>query len=139
MDIIEKLTYFNLTRQEATLYLTLLAEGRLTGYEATKLTGISRSNTYTALAGLVEKVKDFDTFAELFGVNSKGQSVQSSPKKEESKISEVIKEGNWIKHKIYGKGKIVKVEKTSLMVDFRMVGKKKIGMEWCLKNCEVLK
>ena len=54
MDIIEKLTYFNLTRQEATLYLTLLAEGRLTGYEATKLTGISRSNTYTALAGLVE-------------------------------------------------------------------------------------
>lgn len=55
MDIIEKLTYFNLTRQEATLYLTLLAEGRLTGYEATKLTGISRSNTYTALAGLVDK------------------------------------------------------------------------------------
>ena len=55
MDIIENLTYFNLTRQEATLYLTLLAEGRLTGYEATKLTGISRSNTYTALAGLVEK------------------------------------------------------------------------------------
>ena len=35
--------------------MTLLAEGRLTGYEATKLTGISRSNTYTALAGLVEK------------------------------------------------------------------------------------
>ena len=57
----------------------------------------------------------------------------------EKEISEVIKEGNWIKHKIYGKGKIVKVEKTSLMVDFRMVGKKKIGMEWCLKNCEVLK
>ena len=85
------------------------------------------------------KVKDFDTFAELFGVNSKGQSVQMAPKKEKSKISEGIKEGNWIKHKIYGKGKIVKVEKTSLMVDFRMVGKKKIGMEWCLKNCEVLK
>lgn len=55
MEIIEKLTYFNLTRQEATLYLTLLAEGCLTGYEATKLTGISRSNTYTALAGLVDK------------------------------------------------------------------------------------
>ena len=45
----------------------------------------------------------------------------------------------YLKHKIYGKGKIVKVEKTSLMVDFRMIGKKKIGMEWCLKNCEVLK
>ena len=69
-------------------------------------------------AGLVEKVKDFDTFAEVFGVNSKGQPVQESPKKEESKISEIIKEGNWIKHKIFGKGKIVKVDKTSLTVDF---------------------
>lgn len=46
---------FGLTRQEATLYSTLAAEGSLTGYEAAKLTGISRSNAYTALAGLVEK------------------------------------------------------------------------------------
>ena len=50
MDIIEKLTYFNLTRQEATLYLTLLAEGCLTGYEATKLTGLISIPIYTALA-----------------------------------------------------------------------------------------
>lgn len=35
--------------------MMLFAEGQLTGYEAAKLTGISRSNTYTALAGLVEK------------------------------------------------------------------------------------
>ncbi|NCD09401.1 MAG: TrmB family transcriptional regulator [Negativicutes bacterium] len=55
MDVIERLVYFNLTRHEATLYMALLAEGSLTGYEAAKLTGISRSNTYTALAGLVDK------------------------------------------------------------------------------------
>jgi len=55
MDVIERLMYFNLTRHEATLYMALLAEGCLTGYEAAKLTGISRSNTYTALAGLVDK------------------------------------------------------------------------------------
>lgn len=55
MDVIERLMYFNLTRHEATLYMALLAEGKLTGYEAAKLTGISRSNTYTALAGLVDK------------------------------------------------------------------------------------
>ena len=55
MDIIERLMYFNLTRHEATLYMALLAESSLTGYEAAKLTGISRSNTYTALAGLVDK------------------------------------------------------------------------------------
>lgn len=55
MDLIEGLTHFNLTKQEATLYVLLLKEGYLTGYEAAKQTGISRSNTYTALAGLVDK------------------------------------------------------------------------------------
>ncbi len=55
MDLIEGLTNFNLTKQEATLYVLLLKSGQLTGYEAAKQTGISRSNTYTALAGLVDK------------------------------------------------------------------------------------
>lgn len=55
MHLVEELTLFGLTRQEATLYLTLLKQGALTGYEAAKLTGISRSNTYNALAGLAEK------------------------------------------------------------------------------------
>ncbi len=55
MDFVELLTHFGLTKQEANLYMMLFTEGQLTGYEAAKLTGISRSNTYTALAGLVEK------------------------------------------------------------------------------------
>lgn len=55
MNIVELLTHFNLTRQEAAIYTTLLTEGELNGYEVAKLTGISRSNTYTSLAGLVEK------------------------------------------------------------------------------------
>lgn len=55
MHLVEELILFGLTRQEAALYLTLLEQGSLTGYEAAKLTGISRSNTYNALAGLVEK------------------------------------------------------------------------------------
>ena len=55
MEIIELLMNFNLTKQDATIYFTLLTEGDLTGYEVAKLTGISRSNTYIALAGLVEK------------------------------------------------------------------------------------
>lgn len=55
LDTVELLTNFGLTRQEATIYMTLFCEGSLTGYEAAKQTGISRSNTYTALAGLVEK------------------------------------------------------------------------------------
>ncbi len=55
MSLEDLLGCFNLTHQEAVLYLLLCAEGRLTGYEASKLSGISRSNTYTSLAALVEK------------------------------------------------------------------------------------
>ncbi|WHH58741.1 TrmB family transcriptional regulator [Petroclostridium sp. X23] len=55
MDIVEMLIHFGLTRQEATIYLTLISEGDLNGYEVAKITGISRSNTYTSLAALVEK------------------------------------------------------------------------------------
>lgn len=55
MGNIERLVLFGLTRQEATIYLTLYSEGELSGYEAAKLTGISRSNAYSALAGLVDK------------------------------------------------------------------------------------
>ena len=52
--VIEKLVLFGLGRQEAALYLCLLKNGELTGYEAAKLTGISRSNVYNGLASLVE-------------------------------------------------------------------------------------
>ena len=51
----EKLVQFGLTRQEATVYIQLLSDGRKTGYEIAKATGISRSNAYGALAALVEK------------------------------------------------------------------------------------
>lgn len=61
MDTVEMLTQFDLTRQEASIYLTLLSEGILNGYEAAKITGISRSNTYTSLAALVEKGGAFVT------------------------------------------------------------------------------
>ena len=51
----EHLMKFDLTRQEAALYESLLENGKLTGYEVAKLTGISRSNVYASLASLCEK------------------------------------------------------------------------------------
>lgn len=54
-QFIEYLICFGLTRQEAVIYLHLLTEGKQTGYELSKQTGISRSNTYSTLASLVEK------------------------------------------------------------------------------------
>ncbi len=52
--LIEKLLAFGLGRQEATIYLCLMKNGELTGYEVAKLTGISRSNVYNGLAALVD-------------------------------------------------------------------------------------
>ena len=43
---------FDLTETGASLYESLLENGKLTGYEAAKLTGISRSNIYASLASL---------------------------------------------------------------------------------------
>lgn len=55
LDSYELLSLFGLTRLEATIYTQLLSGESFTGYELAKLTGISRSNTYTALATLAEK------------------------------------------------------------------------------------
>mgnify|MGYP003293085129 CR=1 FL=1 len=54
-DVIEKLMHFNMSRQEAVVYACLWEYGKLTGYEASKLTGISRSNVYGALNVLADK------------------------------------------------------------------------------------
>lgn len=53
-SMVEKIVLFGLSRQEAIIYICLLKHGELTGYEVSKLTGISRSNVYSALAALVE-------------------------------------------------------------------------------------
>ncbi len=54
-DVIERLMHFNMSRQEAIVYTCLWEHGKLTGYEASKLTGISRSNVYGALNVLADK------------------------------------------------------------------------------------
>jgi sugar-specific transcriptional regulator TrmB len=51
----EYLLHFGLTRQEALVFQKLLLKGKQTGYEIAKEAGISRSNAYSSLAGLVEK------------------------------------------------------------------------------------
>lgn len=54
-EVLNKLGLFGLTRQEATLYLCMYRYGGVTGYEAAKYTGISRSNVYSGLSGLSDK------------------------------------------------------------------------------------
>lgn len=54
-NLVEGLMAFGLTRQEAQIYLELLEGGNRNGYEVAKAAGISRSNAYSGLSGLVEK------------------------------------------------------------------------------------
>lgn len=53
--ITDELMEFGLTKHEATIYITLLQQGAMTGYEVAKYTGISKSNTYISLACLADK------------------------------------------------------------------------------------
>jgi len=55
MDLITALMETGLTRHEARLYMLLSVDGAMSGYEAAKLTGMSRSNAYIALSGLTDK------------------------------------------------------------------------------------
>lgn len=55
LSFVERLMEFGLTRQEANIYQCMLTEGKVTGYEVAKQTGISRSNAYNSLANMTEK------------------------------------------------------------------------------------
>lgn len=111
MELIEQLMKYGLTRQEAIIYMTLHSDGELTGYEVAKLTGISRSNVYTALAGLVEKgvayvieesvtkyiPVDFDEFSNNFIHNlqeTRQEIIKSLPKRKEESQGYITIRGN---------------------------------------------
>jgi len=55
MVLLNALKNIGFTQQEAILYIHLCKHGALTGYEAAKLSGISRSNAYAGLSSLVDK------------------------------------------------------------------------------------
>ncbi|GKX30918.1 TrmB family transcriptional regulator [Vallitalea longa] len=55
MNLINALKSIGFTQQESIIYITLCKHGELSGYEAAKLSGISRSNAYAALSSLVDK------------------------------------------------------------------------------------
>ncbi len=55
MELSDALKNLGFTQQEATLYIKLCQNESMTGYEAAKLSGISRSNAYASLSNLVDK------------------------------------------------------------------------------------
>jgi sugar-specific transcriptional regulator TrmB len=55
MDLLDALKNLGFTQQEALIYIKLAQAKSMTGYEAAKSSGISRSNAYASLSNLVEK------------------------------------------------------------------------------------
>ncbi len=55
MTITDALKNLGFTQQEAVLYIKLAQATSMTGYEAAKSSGISRSNAYASLSNLVDK------------------------------------------------------------------------------------
>lgn len=55
MDLVNALKKIGFTQQEAVIYIELCRHSEITGYEAAKVSGISRSNAYAALSSLVDK------------------------------------------------------------------------------------
>ena len=55
MIILDALKNLGFTQQEATIYIKLATANSMTGYEAAKSSGISRSNAYASLSNLVDK------------------------------------------------------------------------------------
>ena len=58
--LIENLISFNLTRQEATIYVALLTHGEMTGYEVAKETGMKEENIYQCenIEEVINKIKE---------------------------------------------------------------------------------
>lgn len=54
-EILEDLNKLNFTRLEAQIYLTLMEEGELSGYQIAKKIGVARSSVYPALEGMLNK------------------------------------------------------------------------------------
>ena len=95
--------------------------------------------------GLTDQTKTFGGFLEL---NKNYPSEYSRLKKENenTSISEVNKvtsdemnltDKKWIIHRLYGKGHILSVDEKHLLVEFPKVGQKKLGTQWCMKNCRI--
>ena len=91
--------------------------------------------------GLIDKVKDFDSFLSLYDMKAsvieKKEKVKTACEPEKPKIS--ICAGDTLKHKVYGLGKVEAVEGTALKVIFPEVGEKTLNLTWCINNCEILK
>ena len=55
ISMIAQLREFGFTESEAKVYVALLEGGAVSGYEASKLSGVARSKIYTILEALIQR------------------------------------------------------------------------------------
>ena len=85
---------------------------------------------------LLDKVKDPVDFMELFGAHSSPASSRPVPEPKPQEPSLSI--GDSICHKLWGNGVIEEITGSSAAVQFPSAGRKKLGIDWILKNCQLL-
>lgn len=97
--------------------------------------------TFVALSklGLVNRVREFDSFLALYGVEKKIPEKENTVVERAEKEEIKVKPGYIICHKKYGEGVVLNIEGTILTVNFPEVGEKKLGLNWCVMNCEIKK
>jgi len=98
--------------------------------------------TFVSLSrlGLLDKVKDFDSFLALYGMQRKPEPApgkEAAPAQEQQKTPAVtVKPGDTVIHKAFGEGVVERVEGAVLVISFPKAGEKKLGLDWCKRNCE---
>lgn len=88
---------------------------------------------YVALhkLGLLDKVKDYESFKELYKTSAAAR--QPEPVKPKIKV----KVGDDIIHPVYGDGKIVNIDERFITLSFPDVGEKKLSSDWVINNCKL--
>ena len=95
--------------------------------------------------GLTDQIKTFGGFLELNN-NYPSEHLRMQKENTNTSISEGDKvtldemnltDKKWITHKLYGKGRILSVDEMHLLAEFFEVGQKKLGTQWCMKNCRI--
>jgi len=102
--------------------------------------------TFVALSrlGLLSQAKEFDSFLALYDLEipkkakeTKKVSLVEIEKTEPTNVN--IQVGAIIRHKKFGDGVIKKIDSKVLVAHFPEVGEKNLGMNWCVRNCEIIK
>jgi len=88
--------------------------------------------------GMTEKARDPEEFLRILRTAPIAPAVSAKQPEEKEEDKPSLVQGVRIRHKVWGEGVVTEVSGTIAAIGFPDVGIKKLGIEWVLKNCEIL-